>query len=109
MIKKDDHRVAATDEFMLRRADFSLSEVQEALQAAFRTLFENRCPTERVRAAEPLGWDPTREPPAQLDAGRDAPGPDRPPVVHPQGHVGDDVVDEGQAGEPGRVFHGRPP
>ena len=46
-----------TDEFVLRYADFSLSDEQEALQAAFRTFFEKQCTTERVRAAEPLGWD----------------------------------------------------
>ena len=46
------------DDFVLRRADFSLSDEQDALQAAFRTFFERECSSERVRAAEPLGWDP---------------------------------------------------
>lgn len=45
------------DDFVLRRADFSLSEEQDALQAVFRTFFEKQSSTERVRAAEPLGWD----------------------------------------------------
>ena len=35
--------MAETDEFVLRRADFSLSDEQEALQAAFRTFFEKQC------------------------------------------------------------------
>jgi alkylation response protein AidB-like acyl-CoA dehydrogenase len=46
------------DGFVLRYADFALSDEQDALQAAFRTFFEKHCNTERVRAAEPLGWDP---------------------------------------------------
>ena len=45
------------DDFVLRYADFALSDEQDALQAAFRTFFEKQCSTERVRAAEPLGWD----------------------------------------------------
>jgi alkylation response protein AidB-like acyl-CoA dehydrogenase len=50
--------VTDADDFVLRYADFALSDEQEALQAAFRTFFEKQCSTERVRAAEPLGWDP---------------------------------------------------
>ncbi len=50
--------MTATDDLVIRRADFSLSDEQEALRGAFRAFFEQQCPTERVRAAEPLGWDP---------------------------------------------------
>ncbi len=45
------------DDFVLRRADFALSAEHEALQGAFRTFLDKQCTTERVRAAEPLGWD----------------------------------------------------
>ncbi|MDA8045039.1 MAG: acyl-CoA/acyl-ACP dehydrogenase [Actinomycetota bacterium] len=41
----------------LRRADYSLSDDQEALQAAFETFFERECPATRVRSAEPFGFD----------------------------------------------------
>jgi alkylation response protein AidB-like acyl-CoA dehydrogenase len=45
---------------MLRRADFSLSEEQEAVRGAFRTALERSCPIERVDAAaatDPPGYD----------------------------------------------------
>ena len=37
--------------------DLSLSEDQQAVEQLFATFFENECPTERVRRAEPLGFD----------------------------------------------------
>ncbi len=45
------------DEFELRYADYSLSSDQEAVRDAFAEFFRNECPSERVRAAEPLGHD----------------------------------------------------
>jgi alkylation response protein AidB-like acyl-CoA dehydrogenase len=45
------------DRFELRYADYSLSSDQEAVRDAFHEFFTNECPTERVRAAEPLGYD----------------------------------------------------
>jgi alkylation response protein AidB-like acyl-CoA dehydrogenase len=50
--------LAEIDDFVLRRNDFSLGEEQEALQSAFRTFFEKRSTSDRIRAAEPAGWDP---------------------------------------------------
>jgi alkylation response protein AidB-like acyl-CoA dehydrogenase len=47
-------------DMVLRRADFSLSQEQEALRDAFRTALERTCPIERVEAAdtaEPPGYD----------------------------------------------------
>jgi alkylation response protein AidB-like acyl-CoA dehydrogenase len=44
----------------LRRADFSLSEEQDAVRSAFRTALERSCPIERVEAAataDPPGYD----------------------------------------------------
>jgi len=41
----------------LRKSDFSLSDDQETLRAAFAGLFERESPMERVRDAEPLGFD----------------------------------------------------
>jgi len=40
-----------------RRGDFPLSQAQLALRGAFRAFFDRNCPPERVRQAEPLGWD----------------------------------------------------
>lgn len=40
-----------------RRADYSLGDEQEALRDAFANFFEHECPVERVRAAEPGGFD----------------------------------------------------
>jgi alkylation response protein AidB-like acyl-CoA dehydrogenase len=45
------------DRFELRYADYSLSSDQEAVRDAFGEFFRNECPTERVRAAEPFGYD----------------------------------------------------
>src|SRR5437764_10816031 len=45
------------DEFELRYADYSLGSDQEAVRDAFAEFFRNECPSERVRAAEPLGYD----------------------------------------------------
>jgi alkylation response protein AidB-like acyl-CoA dehydrogenase len=45
------------DRFELRYSDYSLSADQEAVRDAFHGFFANECPTERVRAAEPLGYD----------------------------------------------------
>jgi alkylation response protein AidB-like acyl-CoA dehydrogenase len=41
-----------------RRGDYTLSEEQESLRDAFAAIFERECPSERVRAAEPTGFDP---------------------------------------------------
>jgi alkylation response protein AidB-like acyl-CoA dehydrogenase len=38
--------------------DLSLNDDQLAIQASFAQFFAKECPTERVRAAEPLGFDP---------------------------------------------------
>jgi alkylation response protein AidB-like acyl-CoA dehydrogenase len=45
------------DEFELRYADYSLSSDQEAVRDAFAGFFGHECRSERVRAAEPLGYD----------------------------------------------------
>jgi alkylation response protein AidB-like acyl-CoA dehydrogenase len=45
------------DRLELRHADYSLSGEQEAVRSAFADFFRNECPSERVRAAEPLGYD----------------------------------------------------
>jgi alkylation response protein AidB-like acyl-CoA dehydrogenase len=45
------------DSFELRYTDYSLTDDQEAVRDAFREFFTGECPTERVRAAEPLGYD----------------------------------------------------
>lgn len=45
------------DRFELRRQDFSLDDGQEAVRDAFAEFFAKECPTTRVRAAEPLGFD----------------------------------------------------
>ncbi len=37
--------------------DLSLREDQQAVEQLFTTFFENECPPERVRRAEPLGFD----------------------------------------------------
>ena len=41
----------------LRYADYSLSSDQEAVRDAFHDFFAKQCPAERVREAEPLGFD----------------------------------------------------
>jgi len=45
------------DRFELRYTDYSLADDQEAVRDAFREFFTGECPTTRVRAAEPLGYD----------------------------------------------------
>jgi alkylation response protein AidB-like acyl-CoA dehydrogenase len=45
------------DRFELRHADYSLSSDQEAVRDSFGEFFTKECPTECVRAAEPLGFD----------------------------------------------------
>jgi alkylation response protein AidB-like acyl-CoA dehydrogenase len=45
------------DSFELRYADYSLTEEQLAVRDAFREFFASECPPDRVRAAEPLGYD----------------------------------------------------
>jgi alkylation response protein AidB-like acyl-CoA dehydrogenase len=45
------------DRFELRYTDYSLTDDQEAVRDAFREFFTSECPTARVRAAEPLGYD----------------------------------------------------
>src|SRR5215218_6722538 len=42
---------------ILRRHDVSLSAEHQDLRGAFAALFEKESPPERVRAAEPLGFD----------------------------------------------------
>jgi alkylation response protein AidB-like acyl-CoA dehydrogenase len=42
---------------ILRRADFSLSDEQRALRDTVATFLSRECPAERVRKAEPLGFD----------------------------------------------------
>lgn len=46
-----------TERFVLRRSDYSLSDEQAALSDAFRSFFDRHCASERVREAEPLGFD----------------------------------------------------
>ena len=41
----------------LRKSDFSLNEDQETLRATFASFFERESPIDRVRDAEPLGFD----------------------------------------------------
>ena len=41
----------------LRRVDFSLSDEQRALRESLAAFLANECPAERVRKAEPLGFD----------------------------------------------------
>lgn len=45
------------DHVMLRNDDYTLGEDLEALRDAFRAFFQKECPPERVRAAEPHGFD----------------------------------------------------
>jgi alkylation response protein AidB-like acyl-CoA dehydrogenase len=44
--------------YRLRREDYSLSEEQEAVRDAFRAFFSKTVSAARVRAAEPVGFDP---------------------------------------------------
>jgi alkylation response protein AidB-like acyl-CoA dehydrogenase len=45
------------DHCPVRRNDYSLSEDQETVRQAFAEFFSNECPSSRVRAAEPEGFD----------------------------------------------------
>jgi alkylation response protein AidB-like acyl-CoA dehydrogenase len=58
MAEQGRRGAAGIESFIIRRSDFSLNDEQQSLQESFRTFFEKRCPSERVRSAEPLGWDP---------------------------------------------------
>jgi alkylation response protein AidB-like acyl-CoA dehydrogenase len=46
------------DLFELRYSDYSLADEQVAVRDAFREFLAEQCPASRVRAAEPLGFDP---------------------------------------------------
>src|SRR5207244_3534624 len=50
-------RGSMTPDRVLRRADYSLDDEQRALRETFAALLTRECPTERVRKAEPLGFD----------------------------------------------------
>jgi alkylation response protein AidB-like acyl-CoA dehydrogenase len=45
------------ERFVLRPADYSLSAEQTELRDVVRAFLAKQCPSELVRAAEPLGWD----------------------------------------------------
>jgi alkylation response protein AidB-like acyl-CoA dehydrogenase len=45
------------DKFVLRHADFSLEGERQALRDSFNSFLQRECPVERVRAAEPVGFD----------------------------------------------------
>jgi alkylation response protein AidB-like acyl-CoA dehydrogenase len=49
--------VTYTLDLDLRASDFTLSEDQHALRETFASFFERECPIDRVRAAEPGGFD----------------------------------------------------
>lgn len=49
--------MTVTDDHPLRQADYTLSDDHEALRDVFKGFFDRECPPERVRAAEPLGFD----------------------------------------------------
>jgi alkylation response protein AidB-like acyl-CoA dehydrogenase len=49
--------ILPVDVHALRRQDFSLSAEQQELRDVFAGFFEKECPSARVRAAEPLGFD----------------------------------------------------
>jgi alkylation response protein AidB-like acyl-CoA dehydrogenase len=49
--------LAEIDDFILRRNDFSDDEAHESLRESFRAFLDKSCPSERVRSAEPVGWD----------------------------------------------------
>ncbi len=42
---------------VVRRQDYSLSDEQEQIEEVFGSFFERECPSDRVRAAEPSGFD----------------------------------------------------
>lgn len=45
------------DAYVLRRADYALSDEQRALRTVMATLLSKECPPDRVRGAEPTGFD----------------------------------------------------
>ena len=49
--------MGSADGMVLRRADYSLSDEQRALRDTFAALLARECPGERVRRAEPVGFD----------------------------------------------------
>jgi alkylation response protein AidB-like acyl-CoA dehydrogenase len=49
--------MSESDEMVLRRADFALSDEQEAVRDAFASALTRQCPPERVRESEPFGFD----------------------------------------------------
>jgi alkylation response protein AidB-like acyl-CoA dehydrogenase len=49
--------MSTADEMVLRRADFGLSEEQQAVRDAFATLLQRQCPSTVVRESEPFGFD----------------------------------------------------
>ena len=49
--------VSSVRDVVLRHGDFSLKEEDRALRDAFGSLLARECSSERVRAAEPLGFD----------------------------------------------------
>src|SRR3954447_9014851 len=49
--------MSTADEMVLRRADFGLSEEQQAVRDAFATLLQRQCPSTLVRESEPFGFD----------------------------------------------------
>ena len=46
-----------SDDMVLRRADFSLSEEQQALRDNFKAVFERSCPIDRLEEVGPVGFD----------------------------------------------------
>ena len=52
-----DGGAVTMDRYELRRLDYSLSEDQPALQAAYKEFFKTNCSIETVRAAEASGFD----------------------------------------------------
>jgi alkylation response protein AidB-like acyl-CoA dehydrogenase len=55
--EREQHPEGLTVALRLRRADFSLSDEQRALRESFASFLTRECPAERVRKAEPLGFD----------------------------------------------------
>jgi alkylation response protein AidB-like acyl-CoA dehydrogenase len=45
------------ESFVLRPADYTLDEDQQVLRDVVRTFLAKQCPSDRVRASEPSGWD----------------------------------------------------
>ncbi|AYJ50340.1 acyl-CoA dehydrogenase [Rhodococcus sp. P1Y] len=51
--------MAESQQLSVRRNDYSLDEQQEAVRETFEDFFTALCPSSVVRAAEPLGFDPS--------------------------------------------------